>query len=90
MLRITEDAAILICRLARHGAIPESCGQRIELNPATRGLSMGLAAAPERADAIIRRDGALLFISAQAAERMAQQALCADLTATRASFFLSL
>ncbi len=90
MLKITEEAAVLICRLARYSAIPESGGLRIALNPATHSLSMGLAAIPERADAVICRDGALLFISAQAAERMSQHTLCADLTAAREAFFLTL
>ncbi len=89
MFKITDEAAVLICRLARCGAIPDSGGLRIALNPTTHSLSMGLAAIPERADAVIRRHGALLFISAQAAERLSQQTLCADLTATRATFFLT-
>jgi Fe-S cluster assembly iron-binding protein IscA len=89
MLTITEEAATLIRSLARHSSIPAAGGLRIVVNPATHSLSMGLAAEPERADAVIRRDGALLFVSARAAARLSNQTLCADIAATRPTFFLT-
>jgi hypothetical protein len=50
---------------------------------------MGLAVAPESADAVIARDGALLFLSPLAAERVQERTLCAEITPERSAFFLS-
>jgi Fe-S cluster assembly iron-binding protein IscA len=85
---MTEDAAHLARTLVHRGSLPERGGLRIILNPVTHSLSMGLAAAPERADAVIARDGAVLFVSAPAAERMQGRTLCAEITPTRSTFFL--
>jgi hypothetical protein len=49
---------------------------------------MGLASAPKRNDAVIARDGALLFLSGPAAERLEGRTLCAEITSTRSVFFL--
>ena len=63
-------------------------GLRIAVNQVTRSLSMGLAAAPEDADAVIAREGVRLFLSAPAAERVRDRTLCAEITPTRSRFFL--
>jgi Fe-S cluster assembly iron-binding protein IscA len=88
MLNMTEDAAHLTRTLAHRGSRPGRGGLRIILNPDTDSLSMGLAAAPEDADAVIARDGALLFVSVPAAERLQGRTLCAEITSTRSTFFL--
>jgi hypothetical protein len=88
VLTMTQDAAQLVRTLAQGGGLPEGGGLRIVLNPSTHSLSMGLAAAPEHADAVIARDGALLFLSVPAEGRTHGRTLCADITPARSSFFL--
>jgi hypothetical protein len=88
LIAMTEEAAHLVRTLSHHALLPERGGLRIVVNPMTRSLSMGLAAGPEHADAVIARDGALLFVCATAVERMHGRTLCAQLTPTGSAFFL--
>lgn len=88
MLQVTDDALRLVRILSDQVSLPEHGGLRIVLNPATNSLSMGLATAPEDADAIIDQGGARLFLSVPAAERMKDQTLCAEITSSRSMFFL--
>jgi len=88
MLKITREAACLTRRLVREGAYPRHGGLRIVLNPATHSLSMGLAPAPEPADAIVARDGAKLFLSQPAAQRLENLTLRAEISTTKSVFFL--
>ena len=88
MLKVTADAAQLARTLTHQGAARQHGGLRIVMNPDTNSLSMGIAHAPERSDAVIARDGALLFLSGPAAERLDGRTLCAEITTTRSVFFL--
>jgi len=88
MLEITEEAASLVRTLADRGSVPQSGGLRLVLNPDTDSLSMGMAAAPDMSDAVITRAGARLFLSPPAAQRTQGRRLCAEITDTRALFFL--
>jgi len=88
MLKVTAEAATLACTLVQDGPVPDDGGVRIVLNLSTDSLSMGLAATPARGDAVIARDGARLFLSPRAANRMRDRTLCAEVTAARSTFFL--
>lgn len=88
MLKITAEAACLTRSLVRDGRSPRHGGLRIVLNPVTHSLSMGLAPAPEPADAVVARDGALLFLSQSAAERLENLTLHAEISTTKSVFFL--
>lgn len=88
MLMVTADAAQLARTLTDNGSTRRRGGLRIVLNPDTNSLSMGLASAPKRNDAVIARDGALLFLSGPAAERLEGRTLCAEISSTRSVFFL--
>jgi Fe-S cluster assembly iron-binding protein IscA len=88
MLKITPEAARLTRSLVRDSDSPQRGGLRIVLNPVTHSLSMGLAPAPEPADAVVARDGALLFLSQPAAERMQNLTLRAEISTTKSVFFL--
>lgn len=88
MLTMTQDAADLVRALAQRDSLPAGGGLRIVLNPTTHSLSMGWAAAPEHADAVIARDGALLFLSRPAERRTHGRTLCAEITSARSTFYL--
>lgn len=88
MLKVTADAAQLARSLTDTDSTRRRGGLRIELNPDTNSLSMGLAPAPKRNDAVIAQNGALLFLSGPAAERLEGRTLCAEITSTRSVFFL--
>jgi len=88
MLKITSEAACLTRRLVREGSSPRQGGLRIVLNPVTDSLSMGLAPAPEPADAVVAQDGAMLFLSQPAAQRLENLTLRAEISTTKSVFFL--
>jgi hypothetical protein len=88
MLEITEEAASLVRTLAVHRSVPEGGGLRIDLNPDTDSLSMGMAVAPDPSDAVVVRAGAMLFLSPPALQRMDGRRLCAEITGSRSLFFL--
>ena len=88
VLTITRDAAHLVRTLTEQARIPDRGGLRIAVNPDTDSLSMGLADAPETSDAVIAHDGALVFVSEPAAQRMRGLTLCAEVTPIRSVFFL--
>lgn len=88
MLTMTQDAADLVRTLAQRDSLPAGGGLRIVLNRTTDSLSMGLAAAPEHADAVLARGGALLFLSRPAEQRTHGRTLCAEITPARSAFYL--
>jgi len=49
---------------------------------------MGLAPAPEPADAVVAQDGAMLFLSQPAAQRLENLTLRAEISTTKSVFFL--
>jgi hypothetical protein len=88
VLTMTQDAADLVRALAQRDSLPAGGGLRMVLNPTTHSLSMGLAAGPEHADAVISRDGAWLFLSRPAERRTHGRTLCAEITPARSTFYL--
>jgi hypothetical protein len=88
MIKMTLEAAHLVRSLTQRDSLPDGGGLRMDLNAATNSLSMGLARAPEHADAVVARDGALLFVSMPAARRTQGRTLCATITVNRSTFFL--
>ena len=89
MLRLTLDAAELVRTLVAEAALPPEGGLRIATDPAHRdSLSMRTVPAGEAEDAVVRRNGAQVFLSPQASRRLAHGTLRAEISAQRAVFFL--
>ena len=63
MLRMTKDAATLVCDLTQQAQSSAAAGLRIVVDPVHHSLSMGIARAPSPDDAVITRDGARVFLS---------------------------
>lgn len=88
VLRITEDAATLVCTLIRDS---DRCGQsglRIVVDPIHHSLSMSIESAPAPDDAVVRRGAAQVYLSPPAAHRLRRRTLRAELSADRSLFFL--
>lgn len=88
MLRITEDAATLVCALTNDADRSGRSGLRIIVDPVNNSLSMGIATAPALADAVVSRGDARVFLSPRAARRLHQRTLRAELSTARSLFFL--
>lgn len=88
VLRITEDAATLVCTLTRDAGRCGQSGLRIVVDPVHHSLSMSIASAPSEADTIVRRDAAQVYLSPPAAHRLRRRTLRAELSADRSLFFL--
>lgn len=88
MLSLTDTAADLVRTLADDAGLPPSGGVRIDTDPSSHALSMGLSANPDNADTVVAKHGARLFLSSPAAERLADATLCAEVSADRSVFFL--
>jgi hypothetical protein len=86
---ITPSAADLVRTLAEQADLPPHGGLRIVVNPATNSLSMGLVAGPAGDDIILDRHAARVFLTADAADRLRGLVLHAEVTDTRAVFFLA-
>ena len=88
MLRITEDAATLVCALTNESDRSGQSGLRIIVDPVNNSLSMGIASAPALADAVVSRGAARVFLSPSASYRLQRRTLRAELSADRSLFFL--
>jgi len=88
MLKMTADAARLVCDVTNRADSSAKAGLRIVVDPVHDSLSMGIATAPAPEDAVITRDGARVFLSRSAARRLYQRTLRAELSANRSLFFL--
>ncbi len=88
MLSMTAAAASLVADLTSDAALPDSAGLRIETNPATRSLRMGLAPSPEPADEVVVAHGARLFLAPGTPDRLDGKVLGAEISEERRVFFL--
>jgi hypothetical protein len=88
MLRITEDAATLVCALTSHADDSGHSGLRIVVDPVHHSLSMGIASSPAPADTLVIKGAAQVFLSPSAAQRLRLRTLCAELSSDRSLFFL--
>jgi hypothetical protein len=88
VLTFTADAAILVRRLIDATDLPDGSGMRIIVHPVHDSLSMDLAAFPHPEDALIATDGARLFLTGAASDRLRGSTLRAEISARRTAFFL--
>jgi iron-sulfur cluster assembly protein len=88
MLTISEDAARLVRTLTHDADLPAEAGVRIVVDPTHHSLSMGLAPKPEPRDVVVAIHGARVFLTPLAANRLRRRTLKAEITTTRALFFL--
>jgi hypothetical protein len=88
MLRITEDAATLVCALTGDADRSGQSGLRIIVDPVHHSLSMGIASSPAPADEVISKNAARVFLSPSAAHRLRRRTLRAELSGDRSLFFL--
>jgi iron-sulfur cluster assembly protein len=88
MLRITDEAATLVRTVTSRADRSPQAGLRIIVDPVNHSLSMGIAAAPAPADAVVRRGAAQVFVSPSAADRLDGRTLRAELSEERYLFFL--
>lgn len=88
MLTITPEAATLIGSLAERAQLPEQGGLRIAEDSAHHSLAMGLAPAPDQAEAVVVGHGARVFLPEPVAQRLDTRVLRAELSPGRSLFFL--
>jgi Fe-S cluster assembly iron-binding protein IscA len=88
MLRITDEAATLVRTVTGRADRSPQAGLRIIVDPVNHSLSMGIAATPAPADAVVRRGAARVFMSPSAADRLDGRTLRAELSEERSLFFL--
>lgn len=69
MFAISNEAAVLICRLLAGAGLPATAGLRLSTDPEKNSLAMCLAARPRERDVLLTHDGASLFLSPTAAMR---------------------
>lgn len=87
MVNISDDAAGLIRALVADSDLPASAGLRLGTDDGTHALAMRLAAEPREDDLVLEHQGASLFVSPNAAPRLAEQTLQAQ-REPRAAFFV--
>lgn len=87
MVELSLEAAVLIRRLVADHQLPDSAGLRLCTGAGSRSLSLALATAPDRHDVVLTRNGASLFVSPTAAQRVAHQTLRAQVQG-RPAFFV--
>ena len=88
VLKITEDAATLVCTLTSDTGRRGQSGLRIVVDPIHHSLSMSIASGPAPADAVVRKGAAQVYLSPSAAHRLRRRTLRAELSADRSLFFL--
>jgi Fe-S cluster assembly iron-binding protein IscA len=88
MLRMTEDAATLVCALTDDANRSAQSGLRIIVDPIHHSLSMGIANSPTPGDEVVSKGSARVFLSPSAAQRLHRRTLRAELSADRSLFFL--
>jgi Fe-S cluster assembly iron-binding protein IscA len=87
VLNLSDDAAELIRALVSASDLPESAGLRLGTDDDTRALAMNLEAVPHRDDVVVKHDGAAVWVSPEAAARLEDQTLQAQLD-PRPAFFV--
>lgn len=87
MVQLSNDAAELIRTLVADHDLPSSAGLRLGTDEEKHSLAMQLEPAPHLDDVVLERDGASLFVSSEAAPRLRDQTLHAQL-APRPAFFV--
>lgn len=87
MLKISDEAADLIRILVAAAELPDTAGLRLGTDDELHNLAMHLEAEPRAGDEVLAHDGAAMFVSRLAAERVSAQTLDAQ-TEGRRAFFL--
>lgn len=87
MIHISDEAADLIRSLVAESDLPDSAGLRLGTDDETHALAMDLTPAPRESDVVLLADGAVLFVSPNAAVRTGGQTLRAQVDG-RPAFFL--
>jgi hypothetical protein len=88
MLRMTDDAATLVCTLTANLGTSADGGLRVIVDPVHHSLSMGISEIPAASDVIVSNGAARVFLSPVAAQRLEKRTLRADLSKDRSVFFL--
>ena len=88
MLMISDEAAQLVHVLTGAADLSAQAGLRIVIDPTHNSLSMALASHPEPADIVVATQGARVFLTAPASQRLHGRTLRAELTANGTLFFL--
>jgi len=87
MVQLSNDAAELIRTLVADHDLPSSAGLRLGTDEENHSLAMHLEPGPQEFDVVLEQDGASLFVSPDAAPRLGDQTLHAQLT-PRPAFFV--
>lgn len=87
MLNISDEAAVLIRTSLGATDLPAGAGLRLGTDDKTGSLAMSLAPLPRERDVVVAHNGASLFLSPVAAERVADQTLSAQIT-ERPAFYV--
>ena len=87
MVNLSNDAAGLIRGLVSDSDLPESAGLRLGTDDETHALAMSPPAEPGEDDVVVERQFASLFVSPQAAARLEERTLQAQLK-PRPAFFV--
>ena len=87
MVDLSSDAAELVRSLVHDSDLPESAGVRLGTDDDSHALAMNLEEAPGEEDLVLERAGATVWVSPEAAARLEDQTLHAQLE-PRAAFFV--
>lgn len=87
MVHLSNDAAELIRSLVADSELPESAGLRLGTDDDSHALAMHLEAGPQADDLVVERERAALWVSPQAAARLGNQTLRAQVE-PRPAFFV--
>lgn len=88
MVELSNDAARLVRKLVTGSALPATAGLHVGTKDDSRTLAMSLQAEPRGDDLILERDGAAVWVSPKAAERLEDHTLEAALE-PRPAFFIT-
>lgn len=88
MLTVTDEAATLIRRLLARSALPDTAGLRLATDPQRHCLAMSLVPRPGNRDVVVAAGGTWLSVAPDAALRLSQRTLQAQL-ADRPAFYLT-
>jgi Fe-S cluster assembly iron-binding protein IscA len=88
MLSLTKLAATLVRTQTNRANSSADAGLRIVVDPVHNSLSMGIANGPSSADVIVAKDGARVFLSPSAADRLTDRTMGAEISVDRSAFFL--
>ncbi|WP_370289492.1 HesB/IscA family protein [Nocardioides sp.] len=80
MLALTDNAATLVREMTDGPEVPDTAGLRI--TAAAGGFAVSATPRPEEGDRVVHQDGVVVYLDAEAADRLDEMTLDADVDAS--------